>query len=547
METIKLIINSEEKEFVKGIKLKEILSSLKKDNDFDVITAKFNGKVIYDDYTFIKGGKLSLFNISSSIGNKAYERGILFLFNVCAIEVLGKDTKIIVKHSIDKGIFCKIDKKITEENITSIKKLMKEKVKKDIPFIKIETTKEEALEYFKSIKREDKVRTLFYNTDNLVTLYRLEEYYNYLIGELPLSTGILKYYDLTLIKDKGIVVRFPSIYDSNKIVKYVHHEKYFDTLEEYSLWGERLKVSNLGELNDYITTNNSKELIRLSEIMQNYKLLSIAEEITLNNYKVILLSGPSSSGKTTTAMKLSLYLKSLGLNPTELSIDDYFHDREDTPLGPDGKPDFESLKAVNVKLFDSQVSKLLKGNKVTIPTFNFITGKKEYKRTVSLGKNDILIIEGLHALNEELLTNIPKKEKYKIYVSPLTYLNIDNDNRISMTDLRLLRRIVRDSRTRGYSPSTTINTWDKVREGEEKYVFPYQDNANVIFNSSLAYEIGTLRVYVEPLLYTIKETDSEYQTAQRLLELLKCALSIPSENVPKDSVLREFIGGSYFE
>ena len=190
---------------------------------------------------------------------------------------------------------------------------------------------------------------------------------------------------------------------------------------------------------------------------------------------------------------------------------------------------------------------MLKGNKVTIPTFNFITGKKEYKRTVSLGKNDILIIEGLHALNEELLTNIPKKEKYKIYVSPLTYLNIDNDNRISMTDLRLLRRIVRDSRTRGYSPSTTINTWDKVREGEEKYVFPYQDNANVIFNSSLAYEIGTLRVYVEPLLYTIKETDSEYQTAQRLLELLKCALSIPSENVPKDSVLREFIGGSYFE
>lgn len=547
METIKLTINNEVKEFEKGIKLKDIISSLKKENDFDIITARFSGKVIYHDYAFTKSGKLSFYNVNSNIGNKAYERGILFLFNICANEILGKDTNIIVKHSIDKGIFCKIDKKIEEEDIISIKKLMKEKIKKNIPFVRIETTKEEALEYFKSIKRNDKMRTLFYNTDNLVTLYCLEDHYNFLIGELPLSTGVLKYFDLTLIKDKGVVVRFPSIYDANKVIKYTHHENYFNSLEEYSLWGEKLKVSNLGELNDYITNNNSKEIIQLSEIMQNYKLLSIAEEITLNNYKVILLSGPSSSGKTTTAMKLSLYLKSLGLNPTELSIDDYFHDREDTPLGPDGNPDFESLKAVNVKLFDNQVSKLLKGNKVTIPTFNFVTGKKEYKKTVSLGEKDILIVEGLHALNEELLTNIPKKEKFKIYVSPLTYLNIDNDNRISMTDLRLLRRIVRDSRTRGYSPSTTINTWDKVRKGEEKYVFPYQDSANVIFNSSLAYEIGALRVYVEPLLYTIKDTDPGYQTAQRLLELLKCSLSIPSENVPKDSILREFIGGSYFE
>lgn len=547
METIKLTINNEDKEFNNGIKLKEVLSSLKKDVHYDIITARYNGKAIYDDYTFTKKGKLSFYDINTNIGNKAYERGILFLFNICAIQILGKNTNIIIKHSIDKGIFCKIDKKVTEEDITSIKKLMKEKVKKNISFIKIETTKEEALAYFKSIKREDKVRTLFYNTDNLVTLYRLEDSYNYLIGELPLSTGVLKYFDLTLLKNKGIVVRFPSIYDANKVVKYTHHEHYFNSLEEYSLWGEKLKVSNLGELNDYITKNNTKELIHLSETMQNYKLLSIAEEIALNNYKVILLSGPSSSGKTTTAMKLSLYLRSLGLNPTELSIDDYFHDREDTPLGPDGNPDFESLKAVNVKLFDNQVSKLLKGNKVTIPTFNFVTGKKEYQRSVSLEENGILIVEGLHALNEELLTNIPKKEKYKIYVSPLTYLNIDNDNRISMTDLRLLRRIVRDSRTRGYSPSTTINTWDRVRKGEEKYVFPYQDCADVIFNSSLAYETGVLRVYTEPLLYTIKETDSEYQTAQRLLELLKCALSIPSEDVPKDSILREFIGGSYFE
>ena len=550
MDTIKLIINnSEEREYIKGIKLREVIETLKDDNYLDAVVAKYNGKNIYEDFSFEKKGKLSLYNINTSIGNRAYERGLMYLFEICAQKVLGTDTEIIVKHSIDKGIYCKINKEISNDDISNIKKIMKTKVKENIPFTKIETTKAEALEYFKSIKRKDKIKTLFYNTDSLVSLYKLEDNYNYFIGELPLSTGTLKYFDLTIIKDKGIIVRYPSIYDNTKVLKYTHHEKYFDSLEEYSTWGEKLNITNIGELNDYLTTNHAKDLVQLSEIMQNYKLLSIAEEIVLNkdNYKVILLSGPSSSGKTTTAMKLSLYLRSLGVRPTHLSIDDYFHEREETPLGPDGKPDFESLRAVDTKLFDSQISKLLKGSKVTVPTFNFIEGKKEYNRKVELKENDILIIEGLHALNENILTNIPKKNKYKIYVSPLTYLSIDNDNRISMTDLRLLRRIVRDNRTRGYSPSKTINSWHSVREGEEKYVFPYQDNADVLFNSSLAYELGTLKIYAEPLLYTITEDDPEYQTAQRLLSLLKVSMPVPSEYIPQTSILREFIGDSYFE
>jgi uridine kinase len=221
--------------------------------------------------------------------------------------------------------------------------------------------------------------------------------------------------------------------------------------------------------------------------------------------------------------------------------------RTETPLGPNGKPDFESLNAIDVKLFDSQVSKMLKGTKVTVPTFNFIEGKKEYKRTVQLKDNDILIIEGLHALNEELLTNIPRKKKFKVYISPLIYLNIDNDNRIGMTDLRLLRRMVRDNRTRGYNPSKTLESWSDVRDGEEKYVFPYQDNADVMFNTSLAYELAVIKTYAEPLLFTISEDDPNYQLAQRLIELLKFVLPIPSETVPKTSILREFIGGSYFE
>lgn len=550
MENIILTLdNGKKKEFVKGIKLKEVINLLKEEYPNDIISAKYNSSIINYEDTINKSGTLSLYDINTKQGNKIYERGLLYLFEVSALEVLGKDTKIIVKYSLDKGIFCKIDKTINTTDITNIKKIMKDKVKASLPFTKIETTRNEAIEYFKSIKREDKVRNLFYNISEFVTLYKLEDTYNYIIGDLPNNTSVLKYFDLSLIEGKGIVVRFPSIYDNSKVLKYTHHDNYFNSLEEYSEWGNKLNINNLGELNDYISNSNSGNLIQLSEIMQDYKLLNIAEEIVLNkdDYKVILLSGPSSSGKTTTSMKLSLYLKSLGLNPTHLSMDDYFLERDETPLGPNGKPDFESLNALDIKLFDSQISKLLKGTKVTVPTFNFISGKKEYKRTIQMQKNDILIIEGLHALNENILKNIPKKNKFKVYISPLTYLNIDDDNRISMTDLRLLRRIVRDNRTRGYSPSTTLNNWEDVRKGEEKYVFPYQDNANVMFNTSLAYELGVLKTYVQPLLYTVKADDPEYLTARRLLELLKCVLPISSESVPQISIIREFIGGSYFE
>lgn len=550
MQTIIITLNNGKKEeYVKGIKVKEILNKMSKEEREDAILIKYNNKKVDLETELKKNGTLQIYDINTLEGNRIYERGLLYLFIYVTNNVLEKDTKVIVKHSIDKGIFCKIDKKVEDKDVLEIKKQMKEIVSKNISFTKMDTTKYEAIEYFKSIKREDKAKTLFYDTSKYVSLYKLDENYNYIVGDLPSSTGVLKYFDLSLIKDKGIVVRFPSIYDNKKVKRYTHHTNYFNTLEEYSAWGNNLNINNIGELNDYITSNKPADIIQLSEIMQDYKLLSIAEQIVLNkeDYKIILLSGPSSSGKTTSAMKLSLYLKSLGLNPTHLSLDDYFHERAETPLGEDGKPDFESITAVDIKLFDSQISKLLKGTKVVVPTFNFIDGKKEYKRTVQLKENDILIIEGLHALNEELLTNIPKKKKFKIYVSPLTYLNIDNDNRISMTDLRLLRRMVRDNRTRGYSPSVTLGTWMKVRSGEEKHVFPYQDNADALFNTSLAYELSVLKTYAEPLLFSIKEDDPEYQTAQRLIELLKFVLPIPSESVPKTSILREFIGDSYFE
>lgn len=547
MQTIILTLNNDEKkEYIKGIKVREVIENLGIEN---VVAVKYNNNYVDLEETLQKSGKLSFYDLNTTEGNKIYERGLLYLFELSALEVLGSDTKIVVKYSIDKGIYCKVDKIVTEDDLNKIKKIMKEKVIMALPFTKIETTKNDAIAYFKSVNKPDKVKTLFYNTSSTITMYKLEDMYNYIIGELPNNTGVLKHFDLTLIKNKGIVVRFPSIYDNGKVIKYTHHENYFNSLEEYSSWGNNLNINSLGDLNEFITNNNIEDIIQLSEIMQDYKLLNIAEQIVLNkeDYKIVLLSGPSSSGKTTTSMKLALYLRSLGLNPHHLSLDDYFHERNETPLGSNGKPDFESLKAVDTQLFDTQISKLLKGTKVTVPTFNFIEGKKEYKRTITLKENDILIIEGLHALSGELLTNIPRKKKLKIYLSPLTYLNIDDDNRIGMTDLRLLRRMIRDNRTRGYSPSRTLNTWSEVRIGEEKYVFPFQDYADIMFNTSLAYELAVLKVYAEPLLYTIREDDPEYHTAQRLLELLKYVLPIPSESIPKTSILREFIGGSYFE
>lgn len=534
------------REFRKGITLREIIKEL---NDEDIICGMYQGRIVNYDDVINKSGKLYLYDVNTKQGNKIYEKGLLLLFEVCIKEILGSDTEVIVRHSIDKGVYCEVDKKITDEDLVKIKKLMKEKVKKAIPFEKIETTRVEALTYFQNTKRFDKVKTLTYDTSSYVKLYKFENMYEYILGDLPYDSSIFKYFDLSLIEGKGVVVRFPSIYDNKKIIKYTHHEKYFNSLENYTNWGSILKINNLGELNESIINNNVGEVVNLSEMLQDYKLLSIAEEIVLNKEKVkiVLISGPSSSGKTTTARKLSLYLKTLGLNPVPLSIDDYFVNREDTPLDENGKYDFECLQAVDLKLFDQQVSKLLKNQEVITPTFDFISGTKSFNKPIKLNKNDILIIEGLHALNDKLLNSVSRENKFKIYISPLTYLNLDNDNRISMTDIRLLRRMIRDNRTRGYKPTVTLNSWGSVRKGEEKWVFPCQDNADVLFNSSLPYELGVLKTYAEPLLFSVKEDDPEYQTAVRLLELLKFVLPVPSDDIPKVSILREFIGGGYFE
>ena len=550
METIIVTLqNGKKLEYKKGIKLYEVLENLKNDLPFDILIAKYRNEFINYNDSLTKNGTLELFDINTSLGNRTYERALTIVFKTAVYEVLGADTKVIVRHSLDKGIYIDIDKKITKDKLELIKVVMKDKIAKQIPFTKIETTIQEATEYFKNIKRKDLVKTLFYNKSNYITLYKFENTYHYVLGLLPNDSGVLKYFDLTLLEGKGIVLRYPSIYNNGKIVKYTHHDNLFNSLEEYAEWGRILNINNLGDLNDSIVNTKPGELINLSESIQDYKLLKIAETIKQKSkdIKIVLMSGPSSSGKTTTARKLSLYLKTLGLNPIALSLDDYFLDREDTPLDENGNYDFESLRAIDTKLFNNQISKMLKGSKVITPTFDFVKGKKTFKNAIKLEEKDILIIEGLHCLNDALLESIPRKNKYKIYISPLPFLNIDNDNRISMTDLRLLRRMVRDNRVRGYSPSQTLKSWADVRKGEEKYIFPFQDEADTIFNSTLAYELAVLKTYAEPLLFTVQEDDPEYDTALRLLQLLKFVLPMPSKDVPSVSILREFIGGSYFE
>jgi len=540
--------NGEKKEYIKGVKIGDIVNDLKNSYKFDILCGKFQNQIVGYDDSIMKSGDLYLYDINTKEGNKIYEKGLTILFETCVREILGKDTDIKISYSIDKGIFCIIDKEINEKIISDIKSLMKEKVDKSIPFQKIETSRHEAIEYFKNMKRIDKVKTLSYDTSNFVTLYKFDGTYNYILGNLPHDSSVLKYFDLTML-DNGIVLRYPSIYDNGKIKKYTHHENYHNSLKEYSEWASLLNISNLGELNEAIINDNAGEIIKLSEMIQDYKLLNIAEKISLNknDIKIVLISGPSSSGKTTTSKKLTMYLKTLGLNPHQLSLDDYFINREETPLDEDGKPDFESLRAIDVKLFNSQMEKLLKGNKVITPTYDFVSGKKTYNKPITMKDNDILVIEGLHALNDNILKNISKKNKYKIYISPLAFINIDNDNRMSMTDIRLLRRMIRDNRTRGYSPEKTLSNWESVRKGEEKYVFPFQDEADTIFNSILAYELGVIKTYAQPLLFSVSEDSPEYLTALRLIELLNFVLPIPSDTVPDVSILREFIGNSYFE
>ncbi len=547
MEKVKVTYLGKSYMYPKDITLEDISKDFQDNYSETIIMAEVNGRPYELNYKVTDDVTVDFFDLTSPTGNRVYESGLIFVLEKACLNML--NSEIEVKYSIDKGIYIKTHKKITKEDLDKVSREMKEIVKRNLPIQKNLVNRLEAIEYYKSTKSYDKVNVLKYSVNTNVNLYRLMDIYNYFFSYLPVSTGALKEFKLTYIDQNSFVLRYPNIYYLNKIPVYKHHDKLFNEFKKYDEWSEKLGIENVSSLNNKVTKGNVDDIVLLSENIQNNSLFKIAETIYNNKkLKLILLAGPSSSGKTTTSKKLELFLKGFGLNPIAISIDNYFVDRDKTPRLPDGSYDFESLNSINVELFNKNLKDLLDGKEVTLPVYNFITGKSELSdESIKLGEKEILIVEGLHALNEELTYSIDRKNKYKIYLCPLTVLSLDNHNRIRTTDNRLLRRIVRDNRTRGYSASDTLSSWGKVREGEEKYVFPFQDEADVIFNTSLIYELGVLKTYAEPLLYSVEESDPMYKEAVRLLNLLKNILPISNDYIPVDSIVREFIGGGYFK
>ena len=547
MEKVKVTYLGKSYLYPRDITLEDISKDFQENYSETIIMAEVNGRPYELNYKVTEDVTVDFFDLTSPTGNRVYESGLIFVLEKACLNML--NSEIEVKYSIDKGIYIKTYKKITKEDLDKVSREMKEIVKRNLPIQKNLVNRLEAIEYYKSTKSYDKVNVLKYSVNTNVNLYRLMDIYNYFFSYLPVSTGALKEFKLTYIDQNSFVLRYPNIYYLNKIPVYKHHDKLFNEFKKYDEWSEKLGIENVSSLNNKVTKGNVDDIVLLSENIQNNSLFKIAETIYNNKkLKLILLAGPSSSGKTTTSKKLELFLKGFGLNPIAISIDNYFVDRDKTPRLPDGSYDFESLNSINVELFNKNLKDLLDGKEVTLPVYNFITGKSELSdESIKLGEKEILIVEGLHALNEELTYSIDRKNKYKIYLCPLTVLSLDNHNRIRTTDNRLLRRIVRDNRTRGYSASDTLSTWSKVREGEEKYVFPFQDEADVIFNTSLIYELGVLKTYAEPLLYSVEESDPMYKEAVRLLNLLKNILPTSNDYIPVDSIVREFIGGGYFK
>lgn len=547
-DNIILTINNKTYEYPKGISLEEVSKEFIASYKYPIVLACVGNALKEMSATLQKDATVEFLDLTSKDGNRAHISGLTYLIIYAVKTLFGPNANIYVQHSLDKGLYIETNFDLNEEVLGQIKKEMQKLIENNLDITRLTIDRIEAIKYFESVKDYAKAGVLKYNTNTYITLYRMGNLYNYFYTMMPTSTGKLKAFDLTYIGDNGFILQFPTTYIPDKIKKYEHHPHMFSVFHEYREWAKIMKIENSVDLNRVVSSGKIADLIRIDEVLQSNRLLSVAREISTNRdkIKIILIAGPSSSGKTTSSRKLSMYLRSFGMKIRPISMDDYFVDKEETPLDKDGNPDFECLEAVDLKLFDEQIEKLLNHEEITIPTYSFILGKKEYKEKVKLEENELLIIEGIHALDTNVLTNIKRESKYKIYLSALTELNIDNHNRISTSDNRLLRRIIRDNRTRGYDVTRTLSTWKDVRRGEEKYIFPYQDDADFTFNTALIYEIGVLKTYVEPLLYMVDEDDEYYEDAKRLIDFLRLFLPIPSDAIPDDSIIREFIGNSCF-
>lgn len=533
--------------FKSGGTIEELIQKI--DGPNTIIAALIDNEVQELSYRIKDDTKLTFIHINERMGAKIYRSGLKFLYIAAIKELYGAKTNVELKHSLDKGIYTRIDLEITEKHVEDIKAKMHELSKRNLKIEKLTTNRKEAIKYYESSKEQEKVDIYKQMTRDVVTLYSLLDYYGYYYSKMPISTGILNNFDLTLTNDKGIILQYPNTHDGI-IPPYTHMEDVLNVFKSYGNWSNRLGVNYVSEVNNIIINGKIKEFIQLNEIRQNEDLQTIAYEIKtkIDELKLVLIAGPSSSGKTTTSKKLSLYLKNLGINPFVISTDDYFKNRTETPKNEKGEYEYDILEAIDVDLFNNHLTKLLNGEEITIPTYNFLTGEKEYKNNpITLKNRDIIIIEGIHTLNEELTKSIERKNKYKIYISPFTPLGLDRHNHISTVDLRLIRRLVRDYRTRGYSAEGTLKGWQNVRISEEKYIFPYQKEADKVLDTALIYELGILKTYAIPILYSVNYKSKYYSEALRIINFLEYFLNIPVDTLPNTALLREFVGNGYFE
>ncbi len=487
--------------------------------------------------------------LAMSDGVRIYQRSLTFLLIRSAI-ALFKGIKVRVEHSLSKGLYCEFDyeRRLTHEDFDAIKEQMWAYVEADVPFEKFTSTIEEAQDVFESYHMMSKVDLLKYREKDYIRLYDCDGVKNYFYGYMVPSAGYLRYFDL-IRYDEGVILMHPTVESPLGVPAFVESPKIAEVFSEANRWSSIMNISYVSNLNDVIRSGKYRELIQTAEALHEKKIAFIADEITRRNKRVILIAGPSSSGKTTFANRLRIQLRVNGLNPITLSTDNYFVNRDKTPLDENGKYDFESLDAVDTEQFNLDLSALLEGKVVELPTFNFHKGEREYLgNKLQIAENQPIIIEGIHGLNDALTKGIYQKEKFKIYVSALTQLNIDEHNRIPTTQTRLLRRIVRDNQFRGHSAKRTIEMWPSVRRGEERNIFPFQERADEIFNTSLPYEFAVLKKHALPLLEAIEPADPEYTEALMLRKFLSYFESIDDDDiVPSISILKEFIGGSGFD
>ena len=545
-------IGDEIREFEEGTTYLTIAQEYQKKYENDIVLVFVNGKLQELHKTLHTDCEMDFVTTGDSIGHLTYKRGVSFLLVKAGYVVAGDENveKVRIHYSVDKGYYCtaKGDFLLNQEFLDRVENRMQEMVQKDIPVKKRTVHTDEAVELFKKHGMRDKERLFRYRRVSKVNIYSINEFEDYFYGYMVPSTGYLRYFKLHLY-DEGFVVQMPEVSNPEVVPEFRPKKKLFQVLKESARGGDMMGIETVGSLNDYVTQGNPKELLLVQEALQEKKIAQIAEQIaTARENKFVLIAGPSSSGKTTFSKRLSIQLRVSGLVPHSISVDDYFKNRVETPLDEEGKPDYECLEALDVETFNRNLRDLLDGKRVELPSFNFKTGKREYNGNyMELGENDILVIEGIHCLNDELTRDLPKENKFKIYISALTQLNIDEHNRIPSTDGRLIRRMVRDARTRGTSAKQTIAMWKSVRRGEENNIFPYQEDADVMFNSALLYELAVLKQYAEPILFGIERGCEEYLEAKRLLKFLDYFVGIGSENIPQNSILREFSGGGCFE